>query len=86
MSRLNMENFLLKNSSLESLLLGWLTGVGPGLQLNFLVVRHLEHPVCSDATDILECQCNFSRLRALLDWYFTKVPGKALEIFLKVMD
>jgi hypothetical protein len=53
-SGLNVENLILQDVPLKSLVVTWLTWVSPGLKLNLLVVRHLEAPISSHTPYVLK--------------------------------
>jgi len=76
LSWLDLEDFLIENFLLKSLLLARSARVSPSLHLNLCVVGHFESPVSLDPTDVLERESNLSWLRSILDGKLAEVPGK----------
>ena len=72
--RFNLEDLLVKNLLLKSLLLTRSTRVSPCFHVNFLIVRHFEFPVSLDTSNVLQSECDPARLRSILDRELSKVP------------
>jgi len=84
--RFNSENSLLQDVSLKGLLLSWLTWIGPRFKLNLVVIWHFELPFRRNATNIFEGQGDLPGLGSILDGYLAKVPGKAPQVLLQIMN
>ena len=67
-SGLDLEDLLLQDFLLESLLWAWSTGVSPGLNVDLRVIGHLEVPIGLNSTNVLKGKSDTSRLRSILDW------------------
>ena len=62
LSWLDLEDFLIEDFLLKSLLLARSAGVSPSFHHNLCVVRHFESPVSLDPTNVLQRKRNLSWL------------------------
>jgi len=67
-SGFDLEDLLLQDFLLESLLWAWSAGVSPGLNVDLGVIGHLEVPIGLNSTNVLKGKSDTSRLRSILDW------------------
>ena len=83
-SGLDLEDFVLQDMSFESLLIARFTGICPGLQLDLLVIGHLEVPVTPDTADVLDSDGDLADLLSAVERHFAEVPLKHLQVPLQV--
>jgi len=84
-SGLDLEDLLLQDFLLESLLWAWSAGVSPGLNVDLRVIGHFEVPIGLNSTNVLKGKSDTSRLRSILDWKLTKVPGELAQLFKQII-
>ncbi len=81
-SGFNLKDLVLKNMSFKGLLIARLTRISPRFKLNLLVIGHLESPISSNTSNVLECQCDSSWLWSKFAWNLSEVPSEDLKILL----
>ena len=53
--------------------------------MDLRVIWHLEVPVSLDSTNILKGKCDTARLRSILNWKLSEVPGELAELVKQVI-
>lgn len=80
LSRVHVEDLLIEDVLLESLLGGWLPRISPGFHFNFRVIWQLELPASLDTADVFDGKSDFAWFGAVLDGDLAEVPVKDRQI------